>query len=801
MAQYKSILTKKALSVKGTLRFTKFVLGSGEVDTIEDVTEVNEPITNLSISNVNYDENQTILSALLDNKNVEVGFWLKEIGIMATEDNGAEFMYAYFYAGEFADYIPDKNYNIDKVNISVALITSNAESVTAKIVKSYTDLGEDEINNMIDNKILLSEQKAEEKFVQAGQFCSEEEAQNKIDIATQSLKDDIEAKLNNNYVTKQEIIDADKTITANINLDNYATVDYVNETTAETYVNKDDFKDLVPIAKNPYALDSNFIVNGLEMTANPCQTYVESNEQEEEIIYPIQSIDVYSGSAYINGKLVNIDRQTIVLADKHSKKMSKLNSVSISPDNFVYGNQLIVAKFDGSVKVIHAQVPYKHIDNDTLGFYMFNQKNYGALRNYAKEQDCVDEYYSVNAENLALNVVSSVNTPAMDYLYGVVGPSTPTAGIINYGFVEQKQKIDGTFNSKETSNNKTLATFSKLSSGSKFEVDLLFTPVSYVASTLLDFGGSAIPLLTMNAQGYLLINNVLSPYKLTLGKTVYVTVQYDGNELILIVDGVKYFTTAVANYVLCGSHANITTADKFGGVGFSNYSGYNKIADVYFEHLEIRQQPRSLAQIGKICNEMLIPCSYVDEYGRMHNIVTDVLDDNSAVLGFVNTNADASVNEETGRTESIAVVDNFSFAYGRRNKMMGGNRKVFCGWQLFHNVRTGSDAVTQSMSWENPFKSDKVKATLVYKATDKTSIEIPIPISNVLPLAGYIGATLNQYKFNTQTVNAAGVNNIVLGVHVNSAQSSNVNYSAVGVDTTKLYIGLYLEYMGDFECM
>ena len=91
-----------------------------------------------------------MVQGLLSNKNLEAGFYAREIGLMAKAgENGQEVLFSYTNGGNYVDFIPDKNTPMDSYTFTITTVVGNAEKVQAVIsdngVASVHDL---EAHNM-----------------------------------------------------------------------------------------------------------------------------------------------------------------------------------------------------------------------------------------------------------------------------------------------------------------------------------------------------------------------------------------------------------------------------------------------------------------------------------------------------------------------------------------------------------------------------------------------------------------------------------------------------------------------------
>ncbi|WP_196600023.1 hypothetical protein [Pectinatus frisingensis] len=150
-------------------------------------------------------------------------------------------------------------------------------------------------------------------------------------------------------------------------------------------------------------------------------------------------------------------------------------------------------------------------------------------------------------------------------------------------------------------------------------------------------------------------------------------------------------------------------------------------------------------------------------HGRM-NIIKDVLPDSTLSLGFA-------------RTDSTKIVEynDADYKYGKREKAIGGNRRVFLGWQYF----SGGTNIT----WKNPFGTRKIKYTLMGALDVKGTLE-----TGVVPI---IQTTSAQYGVYTDF--SGTTNRIVCSIQSSGAFIVNGSWVTVG------YIGCYAECLEEYE--
>jgi len=142
MAKYPAVITTmagtntiaEANASKQALIFTKIVIGAGDMPaSIPRATAVTDKRLELAITkSVKTGDGQFMVQGLLSNKNLEAGFYAREIGLMAKAgENGQEVLFSYTNGGNYVDYIPDKNTPMDSYTFTITTVVGNAEKVQA----------------------------------------------------------------------------------------------------------------------------------------------------------------------------------------------------------------------------------------------------------------------------------------------------------------------------------------------------------------------------------------------------------------------------------------------------------------------------------------------------------------------------------------------------------------------------------------------------------------------------------------------------------------------------------------------
>ena len=166
------ILTEKGreLLAKGlsgeTITFTKMAIGDGTSLTSErERTALVNQITTLPILNINAKGNGTCeISALLTNKSVTTGFYIKELGIFAHGNDNVEILYAYNISTS-PDFVPPFSANnVVEIEYVDTIIVDQVANVTAVIDPSITYI----TKKYADENYLVSSRLAEILGLQFG---------------------------------------------------------------------------------------------------------------------------------------------------------------------------------------------------------------------------------------------------------------------------------------------------------------------------------------------------------------------------------------------------------------------------------------------------------------------------------------------------------------------------------------------------------------------------------------------------------------------------------------------------------
>ena len=166
MSKYTSIIPTitgqsmlaEAISTQQELIFTSIRLGDGVLTESDVPTEFTALKAQKLVADINtFDDSlkaqgKVTLIATIDNSHVDTGFFARELGVFGkVGDEGAEQLFAYCNAGNYADYMPDKTSQLDETQLAVQLAVGATANVTAIInslqyatLKNIADHDEDE---------------------------------------------------------------------------------------------------------------------------------------------------------------------------------------------------------------------------------------------------------------------------------------------------------------------------------------------------------------------------------------------------------------------------------------------------------------------------------------------------------------------------------------------------------------------------------------------------------------------------------------------------------------------------------
>ena len=160
MAKFnKMVITRAGLDMiaqsqaGGTLIFTKAKLGDGQIDeqNIPDLTDLVNAKMEAQISTVTAkSEGHVEIKFIVDNQELDVGFFVREVGIFAkVNGEGVEKLYGYANAGNYTNYLSDKDTPIDSIITKLDLVIGDASNVAFTNDKSIVYVTLEDLENAI----------------------------------------------------------------------------------------------------------------------------------------------------------------------------------------------------------------------------------------------------------------------------------------------------------------------------------------------------------------------------------------------------------------------------------------------------------------------------------------------------------------------------------------------------------------------------------------------------------------------------------------------------------------------------
>ncbi|MNW36141.1 Phage tail fiber repeat protein [compost metagenome] len=122
------------------LVYTRMAVGSGALSgqSLEAMTALITPVKDLTISRLKRPPGtiRALIGAVLKNQDVATGFYLREVGIFATDPDDGEILYMYSNAGTTADYIAPKGDGVIEKAVNMNVFVGAAANITANIDES-----------------------------------------------------------------------------------------------------------------------------------------------------------------------------------------------------------------------------------------------------------------------------------------------------------------------------------------------------------------------------------------------------------------------------------------------------------------------------------------------------------------------------------------------------------------------------------------------------------------------------------------------------------------------------------------
>lgn len=135
------------------LVYTRMGVGSGTLSgqSLESMTALITPVKDLTISRLKRPAGATraLIGATLTNQDVTTGFYLREVGIFATDPDDGEVLYMYANSGATADYITPQGDGVIEKALNMNVFVGAAANITANIDESLVYVTQQELADAI----------------------------------------------------------------------------------------------------------------------------------------------------------------------------------------------------------------------------------------------------------------------------------------------------------------------------------------------------------------------------------------------------------------------------------------------------------------------------------------------------------------------------------------------------------------------------------------------------------------------------------------------------------------------------
>lgn len=132
------------------LIFTGLKIGDGQISgqSIPDLTDLISVKKEIPINSVTAkNEGHVEILGIIDNEDISVGFFVREIGIYAKiNEGGTPALYGYTNAGNYASYISDKSVPMDAFKFKIDLVVGNASNISFVSDKSIVYVTQEDLD-------------------------------------------------------------------------------------------------------------------------------------------------------------------------------------------------------------------------------------------------------------------------------------------------------------------------------------------------------------------------------------------------------------------------------------------------------------------------------------------------------------------------------------------------------------------------------------------------------------------------------------------------------------------------------
>ena len=259
-----------------------------------------------------------------------------------------------------------------------------------------------------------------------------------------------------------------------------------------------------------------------------------------------------------------------------SPGVAKINGLTMTPqaEKIIElpecSTSMVYVDHEGIVRHKEVSYPYNKIDNNTVGFWVFNETEVGAV-----------------VPNVAVGTsVSAVENDLIPF-----GGIKSVDGWADYAL--QTDGINGRFVAQNNTNFPT----------NVLEINLMFTLEDTRDNRYLMSYQYTQNYIGVNGANNLYTVDTKRYYRLQKGDTVLLTEQFDGVYHYIFINGMCIYTAKEApSFPL--------QATRFMTLGCINDVNNDRPIRATFHYLEIRNKPRSATEVREIANSLCLPCYY-----------------------------------------------------------------------------------------------------------------------------------------------------------------------------------------------
>ena len=135
-----------------SITFTKIVIGNGRPVDLDNVTDMANPLLEVSLTEAEPEEDYMLLTGYVSSSDIVSSFYGYEVGVFALDDNNEEHLFAYRYSSSDVDYYPSADSGRAlELYLTVVVQLGNAENVTAILIEGDVYATKQEFDEHVEN--------------------------------------------------------------------------------------------------------------------------------------------------------------------------------------------------------------------------------------------------------------------------------------------------------------------------------------------------------------------------------------------------------------------------------------------------------------------------------------------------------------------------------------------------------------------------------------------------------------------------------------------------------------------------